>query len=231
MSITFPQIQASHYLLLIPQISCHLPRSHTLPLTTDSMTAQRQKITPRKPKKRLEEAFSGQTATPPASASKGSRKLAPKISTDKMQNDSQDGHYGNSQTPTHHPGGLPFPSSSSEFFYPMSAPATAPCLSNTKPFWDPDASMSGMDLDFAADVDIFNTSSHRISNSFDWGRNNQMFQETVNVSQPAIQPEQTTTSKRQRPLAPNFQRRPQSWRHLFHRSTSTAPLYLMTLSL
>jgi len=164
-----------------------------------------QKVTPRKPKKRLEEAFSGQTATPPASASKGSRKLAPKISTDKMQNDTQDDHYGTSQTPTHHPGGLPFPSSSSEFFYPMSAPATAPVFSNTKPFWDPDASMSGMDLDFAADVDIFNTSSHRISNSFDWGRSNQMFQETVNISQPAtLQPEQTTTTKRQRPLAPKL---------------------------
>lgn len=162
------------------------------------------KITPRKPKKRLEEAFSGQTATPPASASKGSRKLAPKISTDKMQNDSQGGHYGNSQTPTQHPNIMPFPSSSAEFFYPMSAPAAAPVFTNTKPFWDPDASMSGMDLDFAADVDIFNTGSHRISNSFDWGRNNQMFQETVNVSQPSIQPEQTTTSKRQRPLAPKL---------------------------
>ncbi|KAE9379248.1 hypothetical protein N431DRAFT_155005 [Stipitochalara longipes BDJ] len=164
-----------------------------------------QKVTPRKPKKRLEEAFSGQTATPPASASKGSRKLAPKISADKMQNDSQDGHYGNSQTPTHQHNVLPFPSSSAEFFYPMSAPATAPVFSNTKPFWDPDASMSGMDLDFATDVDIFNTGSHRITNSFDWGRNNQMFQETINVSQPGtIQPEQTTTTKRQRPLAPKL---------------------------
>ncbi|PMD58124.1 uncharacterized protein K444DRAFT_532479 [Hyaloscypha bicolor E] len=177
------------------------PYSTTHNRFDDSAT---KKITPRKPKKRLEEAFSGQTATPPASTSKGSRKLAPKISTDKMQNESQDCHYGNSQTPTHHPNVLPFTSSSAEFFYPMSAPATAPVFANTKPFWDPDASMSGMDLDFPADVDLFNTSSHRISNSFDWGRSNQMFQETVNVSQPSTQPEQTTTSKRQRPLAPKL---------------------------
>lgn len=177
------------------------PYSTTHNRFDDSAT---KKITPRKPKKRLEEAFSGQTATPPASASKGSRKLAPKLSTDKMQNDAQDGHYGNSQTPTHHLNVLPFPASSAEFFYPMSAPATAPVFTNTKPFWDPDASMSGMDLDFGADVDIFNTSSHRISNSFDWGRNNQMFQDTVNVGQPSIQPEPTTASKRQRPLAPKL---------------------------
>jgi len=178
------------------------PYSTTRNQFDDSAT---KKITPRQPKKRLEEAFSGQTATPPASASKGSRKLAPKLATDKMQNDSQGGHYGNSQTPTQHPNIMPFPSSAAEFFYPMSAPATAPVFTNTKPFWDPDASLSGMDLDFTTDVDIFNTNSHRISNSFDWGRNNQMFQETVNVSQPSSQPEQQTiTSKRQRPLAPKL---------------------------
>jgi hypothetical protein len=178
------------------------PYSTTHNRFDDSAT---KKITPRKPKKRLEEAFSGQTATPPASATKGSRKLAPKLATDKMQNDSQDGHYGNSQTPTQHPNIMPFPSSSAEFFYPMSAPATAPVFTDTKPFWDPDASMSGMNLDFATDIDIFNTSSHRISNSFDWGRNNQMFQETVNARQPSSQAEQQTiTSKRQRPLAPKL---------------------------
>ncbi|CZR54431.1 uncharacterized protein PAC_04315 [Phialocephala subalpina] len=167
------------------------------------------KVTPRKPKKRLEEAFSAQTATPPASQSKGTRKLAPKISTEAMQNDPQDGHYGNSQTPTHHSNLMPFPSSSGDFFsYPMSAPATAPVFSNTKPFWDPDASMSGMDLDFNPDdTSMFNMSSHKISNSFDWGRNNQMFQETLNAqpSQTQSTPTQSKPqSKRQRPLAPKL---------------------------
>ncbi|KUJ21020.1 uncharacterized protein LY89DRAFT_665486 [Mollisia scopiformis] len=168
------------------------------------------KVTPRKPRKRLEEAFSGQTATPPASQSKGTRKLAPKISTETMQNDPRDGHYGASQTPTH-TNLMPFPSNAGDFFsYPMSAPATAPVFSNTKPFWDPDASMSGMDLDFNTDdAGMFNMSSHKISNSFDWGRNNQMFQETVNAAptqtqNAPTQKEPQVTSKRQRPLAPKL---------------------------
>ncbi|KAH7360534.1 hypothetical protein BKA65DRAFT_392053 [Rhexocercosporidium sp. MPI-PUGE-AT-0058] len=165
-------------------------------------------VTPRKPRKRLEEAFSSQTATPPATKSKGSRKLAPKLPTDTMQNDSQDSHYGASQTPTHQQSLMSFPSSTSEFFYPMSAPATAPVFTNTKPFWDPDASMGGMDLDFSTDdPSMFNVGPHRMSNSFDWGRSNQMFQETVNVPTPTpnitMQSEQSTT-KRQRPLAPKL---------------------------
>jgi hypothetical protein len=71
--------------------------------------------------------------------------------------------------------------------------------------------MAGMDMDFTTeDTGMFNTTSHRVSNSFDWGRNNQMFQDTVNL--PAPQPQQkpaaptgtttTSTGKRQRPLAP-----------------------------
>jgi len=137
---------------------------------------------------------------------KGSRKLAPKLASDTMQNESQDSHYGCSQTPTHQQNLMSFQSSSSEFFYPMSAPATAPAFSNTKPFWDPDASMGGMDLDFSTgETSMFNMGSHRMSNSFDWGRSNQMFQETVNIPNPspniASQAEQSTI-KRQRPLAP-----------------------------
>ncbi|KAH8663511.1 hypothetical protein BGZ60DRAFT_529778 [Tricladium varicosporioides] len=162
-----------------------------------------KKVTPRKPKKRLEEAFSGQTATPPATRSRGSRKLAPKLSAETMQNDSQEGQYGSSQTPTHH-NLTAFPSTSADFFsYPTSAPATAPVFTNTKPFWDPDTSMGGMSLDFNTDdAGMFNTGGHRANNSFDWGKNNQMFQETVNV--PSSQPEQKINSKRQRPLAPKL---------------------------
>ncbi|TVY13290.1 PHD finger protein 20-like protein 1 [Lachnellula arida] len=170
----------------------------------------KKKVTPRRPRKRLEEAFSGQTATPPATASKGSRKLAPKLQTNTMQNDSQEGHYGSSQTPTHQSNGMPFPSTSAEFFYPMSAPATAPVFTNTKPFWDQDTSMGGMDMDFTADDGgMFNTSSHKVSTSFDWGRSNQMFQDTVNMQPSQRLPQQkvtstTSTGKRQRPLAPKI---------------------------
>ncbi|CZS93495.1 uncharacterized protein RCO7_10562 [Rhynchosporium graminicola] len=166
-------------------------------------------ITPRKPRKRLEEAFSGQTATPPATKSKGSRKLAPKLPTDTMQNGSQDRHYGASQTPTHQQNPMSFPSNSAEFYYPMSAPAIAPDFPSTKPFWDPDASMGGMDLDFGhEDPSMFNAgSSHRMSNSLDWGRYNQMFQETVNIPTPTsniVPQSEQTTLKRQRTLAPKL---------------------------
>lgn len=153
----------------------------------------------------MEEAFSGQTATPPATQSKGTRKLAPKISTETMQNDPQDGHYGTSQTPTQHTNLMPFPTNPGDFFsYPMSAPATAPVFTNTKPFWDPDASMGGMDLDFHTDdAGMFNMGSHKLSNSFDWGRNNQMFQETMNNNTAQMQSTSPVKEpKRQRPLAP-----------------------------
>lgn len=166
--------------------------------------SSKKTVIPRKPKKRLEEAFSGQTATPPASASKGSRKLAPKLSTETMQNDAQDGHYGTSQTPTQHHDLMTFPSTSADFFYPVSAPATAPVFTNTKPFWDPDTSIDGMDIDFNTDdLGMFNTGSHRVSNSFDWGRSNQIFQDTVNVPAPS-QNEPKVASKRPRPLAPKL---------------------------
>lgn len=170
----------------------------------------KKKVTPRKPKKHLEEAFSGQTATPPQTASKGSRKLAPKL-TETMQNDSQNSQYGIDESPTHQHGLLQFPTSSADLFgYPMSAPATAPVFTNTKPFWDPDTSMSGIDFGLTADTSTMpHTGSHKVSNSFDWGRNNQMFQDTANMpsSQPASQTQPQTTPtqpppKRQRPLAP-----------------------------
>lgn len=166
------------------------------------------KVTPKKPRKHLDEAFSGQTATPPATKSKGSRKLAPKISKETMQGDCQDSHFGSSQTPTQQSTMMSFTESSGDFFsYPMSAPATAPAFTSTKPFWDPDASMSGMDIDFAIDDGAMfnNTNSHKISNSLDWARNNQMFQETVNLPPPARNHStKGSTSKRPRPLAPKL---------------------------
>ena len=133
-----------------------------------------------------------------------------------MQNDPQDSHYGNLETPIDNVDFAAFLSTSADMFsYPMSAPATANVFSHTKPFWDADASMAGMDLDFTAeDAAMFATGSHKISSSFDWGRNNQMFQGSMNMSQsqsqPPLQAEElnttTTTTKqpikRQRPLAP-----------------------------
>ena len=213
---------ASHVHHLSPNPAFTLPPvepSDQLPSSPDPYSSiggrvhdsARKKLTPRKSKKRLEEAHSGQTVTPPQSASKGSRKLAPKITPGTMQNDSQNSQYGIDESPTQHHSLMQFPTSNADLFgYPMSAPATTPAFANTKPFWDPDTSMAGMDLDFSADsAAMSNPGSHRVSNSFDWERNNQMFQDAVNMpaSQIAPQPQQTTTptqlaAKRQRPLAP-----------------------------
>lgn len=88
------------------------------------------------------------------------------------------------------------------FTYPMTAPATAPIFTNTKPFWDPDSSMSGMDMDLdfsAGNNALFDPGmSHRISHSVDWGRSNQMFQDTVNI--PAFSEDIAQPSRRQRPI-------------------------------
>lgn len=195
-----------HHLSPNPSVSlAPVAASNRLPSSPDPYQTRfddsaRKKVTPRKPKKRLEEAFSGQTATPPQSASKGSRELAPKILTGTMQNDSHESQYGISSTPTHNIDFTSFPSTSGDLFgFPLSAPATAPVYS-TKSFWDPDSSMGGMDLDFSTnDANMFATGSHRADNSFDWERTNQMFQDNVNMpqTQPVQQP-----AKRQRPLAP-----------------------------
>lgn len=154
---------------------------------------------------------SAQTATPPASRSKGTRKLAPKLSSSTMQNDHQDGHFDFSQTPTHGSHMMDFPTTTADFMsYPLSAPATAPVFGDGKTFWDVDQSMSGMDLDFSSGtMNMFETHSHKAANSLDWGRNNEVFQQEVNniagVTQPALSKNSTngeSSSKRARPLAP-----------------------------
>ena len=167
----------------------------------------RNKVTPRRPRKRLEEAFSGQTATPPKSTSKGARKLAPKIAIETMQNDPQDGRYGLPGAPIQAPDFSDFPLTSAEMFnFPLSAPATAVGF-DPKQFWEADAGMGGMDLDFSAEDTAMFNNGHKLSNSFDWGRNNQMFQEE-NMSLPALVqpqnpiPKKQPPVKRQRPLAP-----------------------------
>jgi hypothetical protein len=164
-------------------------------------------VTPRKPRKRLDEAFSGQTATPPATKSKGSRKLAPKLSKGMMQSDSQDGYYGSSQAPSQQSTIMSFTESSGDFFsYPMSAPVTAPAFTAAKSFWDPDTGMSGMGIDFSIDDGMFDNGSHKVGNSLDWSRSNQMFPEPVNLAPQSSHntSSQGSTSKRPRAIAPKI---------------------------
>ena len=179
------------------------PGAHITSFTGQNIT------TPKRTAKSTSDPFSAQTATPPASQSKGTRKLAPKLPSNNMQNDSQNGHFDFSQTPTHIPAGmLDFPVTSADFMnYPTSAPATGVGFANGKSFWDNDQSMGGMDMDFSHDgANMFETSGHRVANSLDWGRNNQIFQEEMNTSTtiavPPSIPGSDKQTKQARPLAP-----------------------------
>lgn len=144
-----------------------------------------------------------QTATPPPSARKDERRLAPKVLSDAMQNDHE---YGQPDfmagTPQQHSMGTFATSPGDVFGFPMSA--TAPAFTGTRPFWEADPNMEAMDIDFAAaGADMFQTSaaSHRPMSSLDWGRTNEMFQETGMVVPGPNQENQHPPARGDRPIA------------------------------
>ncbi|KAK0621274.1 hypothetical protein B0T17DRAFT_282238 [Bombardia bombarda] len=132
-----------------------------------------------------------QTATPPPSARKGERRISPKLDTTAMQNDHGFGQPDFMGTPQQQqqqqqqhqqPGMGHFVTTPTDMLgYPLSAPNTAPIFMNQRPFWDTDMG-GGMNIDFsAASTGVFqnqNNASHRPMGSVDWGRSNQIFQET-----------------------------------------------------
>ncbi len=64
--------------------------------------------------------------------------------------------------------------------------------------------MGGMDIDFSsAGADVFHTSNHRPMNSLDWGKQNQIFQETRALPQ-QNQENQVLPAKKERALAPKL---------------------------
>ncbi|KAI0114870.1 hypothetical protein F4814DRAFT_439960 [Daldinia grandis] len=128
----------------------------------------------------------GQTATPPPSTHKGRQRLAPKLQTGNMQNDGFDQDF--------------IPTTPTDLFgYPMSAPATASGYGDSRMFWDTD--MGGMDIDFSvASGEMFQTSSHRPMSSIDWGKSNEMFQETGAI--PSQSQGSNPPAKKERALAP-----------------------------
>ncbi|KAM3077306.1 hypothetical protein ACMFMG_006656 [Clarireedia jacksonii] len=188
------------------QMSSVMPQSNkqvgNSPVPQSASGAQFDDIikTPRKPKESLDESFGSQTATPPNS-SKGNRKLAPKISTMSKDAQAQDNGFGTSSAgPSNlQPQLMIHPSTSMDpFAYPMSAPASASVFTNNRLLWD--TSMDGMDIDFSTNSpEIFQSHGHRVSNSIDWGKSNQIFQETMNL--PPSKPIEAEPQKRQRPLA------------------------------
>lgn len=137
-----------------------------------------------------------QVISPPPTARKGERKLAPKLN---MQNDQTFGQPDFTD-PTQHDMTAALMGNPGDIFgYPMSAPATAPAN-----FWDPSIHMN-MDLDFnIAGPHIFQPptpSSHRHTGSFDWNADIQLFQD-ANVPPPSSNQENVQPVRRERALAP-----------------------------
>ncbi|RYP49699.1 hypothetical protein DL768_004635 [Monosporascus sp. mg162] len=86
------------------------------------------------------------------------------------------------------------------FSYPISGPATAPAFTDSRSFWDTD--LGGMDIDFSpAGAGVFQASNHRPMNSLDWGKQNQMFQETAAAPQ-QNQENRAPPARKERALAP-----------------------------
>ncbi|KAI1337937.1 hypothetical protein F5Y15DRAFT_407862 [Xylariaceae sp. FL0016] len=152
-----------------------------------------------------------QTATPPPSGRRGERRLAPKLQTGNMQNDEFEHEFvavtPHQQQQQHHMAN--FVTTPIDMFgVPLSAPASAPVFTDSRSFWDAD--MSGMDLDFTTPVaNMFPMPGHRPMNSLDWGKSNEIFQQTGALPQPAAQPQLPPPSqdnrslpKKERALAP-----------------------------
>ncbi|KAK9421247.1 hypothetical protein SUNI508_05785 [Seiridium unicorne] len=169
---------------------------------TPSFGSQDRSI--KKARQTLGETKAQQTLTPPPTAHKGARKLAPKLQMNTMQN--EESYPPGFVLGTPQQGGMPnFVTTPTDMFgYPLSAPATAPVFTDTRPFWDNDTSMNGMDYDFnVASAAMFQSQGHRPMTSLDWGRTNEMFQETNMISQQQLPTQENgLPSRRERPLAP-----------------------------
>ncbi|OAQ70079.2 PHD finger domain-containing protein [Pochonia chlamydosporia 170] len=162
-----------------PQLS---PRLSKTP-TSLSKKARRGSITEEEPT---------QVISPPPTARKGERKLAPKVN---MQNDQSFGHP-DFHDPSQQEMAVLMGSATDMFGYPMSAPAVT--QSN---FWDPSMSVN-MDLDFTASANMFQppTPSHRHTGSFDWNSDIQLFQDTS--APPSSNQENLQPVRQERTLAP-----------------------------
>ncbi|KAI1212908.1 uncharacterized protein F4807DRAFT_304386 [Annulohypoxylon truncatum] len=140
-----------------------------------------------------------QTATPPPSAHKGQRRLAPKLQADTMQNDGFEQEFVAGTPQQQHMSSFMSTTPIDMFGYPMSAPAAASSFGDSRMFWDTD--MSGMDLDFSTTgANVFQTSGHRPMSSQDWGKSNEIFQETGAI--PPQSQENNQPAKKERALAP-----------------------------
>ncbi|EPE05861.1 phd-finger domain-containing protein [Ophiostoma piceae UAMH 11346] len=145
--------------------------------------------TPSKDLNNLKESAStsqGQTATPPPSARKGTRKLAPKLKTSTtpiMQSEQGFGpqhqqHPDFLNTPQQQPMAT-FATSPADLFgnYPMSAPASATAFTDAREFWgNGDPNMLAMDVDYGANMFATPNTVQRQLEAIDWTQASQATQ-------------------------------------------------------
>lgn len=182
-SLHLPPVEPSKILRSSP-VPSHTPtldRSASagqLPISTERSTKKsRRSSTTQEPQT--------QTATPPPSARKGERKLAPKLDTTTMQNDQDFDHQSHFMMTAQQQGMGNFVTAQGDMFgYPLSAPATAPAFGAQRSFWDPDPGLASMDIDFGANGgNVFQPpTSQQPSGSVDWARANHMLQTQGDVT-------------------------------------------------
>ncbi|KAK4123739.1 hypothetical protein N657DRAFT_572854, partial [Parathielavia appendiculata] len=128
----------------------------------------------------------GQTATPPPSARKGERKLAPKGDTSAMQNEQDYGQQAHFMASAQQQGMGGFMTPQGDVFgYPLSAPAAAPTYGAQRPFWDSDPSLAGMDIDFTPHGDGMQPATqHHGPELVDWARTNQLLPDQSGMTGP-----------------------------------------------
>ncbi|KAI1321871.1 hypothetical protein F5Y16DRAFT_413623 [Xylariaceae sp. FL0255] len=183
-------------------LSRQLPSSPTTAGPLPSPTETKQLRSGKKPRRgTLLDGQQQQTATPPPSARKGERQLAPKPQSTTMQNDEFDQDFvaGTSHQQQHLSGSFVAPMDM--FGMSLSAPATAQPFDDGQTFWD--SGMNGMDIDFSMPPvsDSFQASGHRPMNSLDWGKANEIFQDT-GMMPTAPNQENNPQPKKERLLAP-----------------------------
>lgn len=129
-----------------------------------------------------------QTATPPPSARKAARKLAPKLKTSSTTPNMQS-EQGFGPQHQQHPDFLnntpqqqqmaTFAGSPADLFsnYPMSAPATANAFSDAREFWgNADPNMMSMDMDYGANMFATPNTVQRQLEAIDWTQASQATQ-------------------------------------------------------
>ncbi|KAL2167729.1 hypothetical protein VTG60DRAFT_860 [Thermothelomyces hinnuleus] len=120
----------------------------------------------------------GQAVTPPPTARKGERKLAPKPDTAAMQNDQDYGQQAHFMASAQQQGMGSFVTTQGDMFgYPLSASTGPTPYTTQRPFWDADTGLAGMEIDFsnANGAGVFQPPTpQQVPGPVDWARTNHL---------------------------------------------------------